>query len=247
MSEVSIKKRPSFREILDDQDTQQKLNVAITLVLEVYRVLMGAMLVLFVPQNCDGQICSLTDNFDRNDGGLTKSAFGLNMLTVLSFLILYKIEVSREHRMIEYLNVNSELPRDNDAVEEALLKLEPSKKEELWRLDGHYQKAGYFCMAAFGLNSIISLIVIFSNYLDDKTLTVLITNVLFLSMKIKDVFAVVNTEKNVFLSSYLTRKIQFNDIDPDHLPKNIETVIEMTDDYSKIPPAPPVTPEDTNV
>lgn len=239
MAEETIQKRPSFREIMDDQDTQQKLNVALTLVLEVYRVLMGAMLVLFVPQNCGGEICSLSDNFDRDDGGLTKSAFGLNMLTVLSFLILYKIEVSREHRMIDYLNVNPELPRDNDAVEEALLKLEPAKKEELWRLDGHYKKAGYFCMGAFGFNGIVSLIVIFSNYLDDKTLTVLITNVLFLSMKIKDVFAVVNTEKNVFLSSYLTRKIQFNDIDPDHIPKD---ALLLNDAEAQIPPPPPATP-----
>ena len=104
MSDKTLEKRPSFREMMNDQDTQQKLNVALTLVLEVYRVLMGAMLVLFVPQNCGGEICSLSDNFDRNDGGLTKSAFAFNMLTVLSFLILYKIEVSREHRMIEYLN-----------------------------------------------------------------------------------------------------------------------------------------------
>jgi hypothetical protein len=227
MSEKALEKRPSFRDMLKDQDTQQKLNVALTLVLEVYRVLMGAMLVLFVPQNCNGQICSLSDNFDRNDGGITKAAFALNMLTVSSFLVLYKIEVSRENRMIDYLNVNPELPRDNEAVEEALLKLDPTKKEEIWKLDGHYQKAGYFCMGAFGLNSVISLLVIFSNYLDDKTLTVLITNLLFLSMKIKDVFAVVNTDKNIFLSSYLTRKIQFNDIDPDHLPKQIEQIDDI--------------------
>lgn len=242
MSEKALEKQPSFRDMLKDQDTQQKLNVALTLVLEVYRVLMGAMLVLFVPQNCNGQICSLSDNFDRDDGGLTKSAFALNMLTVTSFLVLYKIEVSRENRMIDYLNVNPELPRDNEAVEEALLKLDPSKKEEIWKLDGHYQKAGYFCMGAFGLNSVVSLIVIFSNYLDDKTLTVLITNLLFLSMKIKDVFAVVNTEKNVFLSSYLTRKIQFNDIDPDHLPKIEDSKVELN-----TPSAPPITDLSLNV
>ena len=244
MSEKALEKRPSFRELMEDQDTQQKLNVALTLVLEVYRVLMGAMLVLFVPQNCNGQICSLSDNFDRDDGGVTKAAFGLNMLTVISFLVLYKIEVSRENRMIDYLNVNPELPRDNDAVEEALLKLDTDKKNEIWKLDGHYQKAGYFCMGAFGLNSIISLFVIFTNYLDDKTLTVLITNLLFLSMKIKDVFAVVNTDKNIFLSSYLTRKIQFNDIDPDHLPKQIEDIESANDtnntNDNSIPLPPPL-------
>ena len=229
MEDTSPPKSPSFREMLQDQDTQQKLNVTIAVVLEIYRVLMGAMLVLFVPQNCDGQICTLSDNFNRNDGGLTKGAFGLNMLTVVAFLFLYKFEVSRENKMIDYLNVNSEKPRDNEAVEEALQLLASSKKEELWRLDSHYQKAGYFCMGAFGLNSIISLVVIFNNYLSDKTITVLITNLLFLSFKIKDVFAVVNTEKSIFLSSYLTRKIQFNDVDPDHIYTALCSDIESAD------------------
>ena len=226
MQDTSPPKSPSFREMLQDQDTQQKINVTIAVVLEIYRVLMGAMLVLFVPQNCDGQICTLSDNFNRDDGGLTKGAFGLNMLTVVAFLFLYKFEVSRENKMIDYLNVNSEKPRDNEAVEEALLLLESSKKEELWLLDSRYQKAGYFCMGAFGLNSILSLFVIFNNYLSDKTITVVITNLLFLSFKIKDVFAVVNTEKSIFLSSYLTRKIQFNDVDPDHIYTALCTDIE---------------------
>ena len=39
----AVEKRPSFREMLDDQDVQQKLTVATTLALEVYRVLMGVL------------------------------------------------------------------------------------------------------------------------------------------------------------------------------------------------------------
>lgn len=206
-----------FSKLLSDQDAKQKMNVMFTLLLEVYRVLMGAMLIVFIPQDCHGEICSLSENVNRDDGGVTKSAFALNLFTLLSFLILYKIEVSRENKMIDYLHVNGEKPRDNDAVKEALELLNPVKKEEIWKLDDHYQKAGYFCMFAFGTNSIISTYVIGTNYLNDKTLTALLTNLLFMGFKIYDVFAVVNTEKNVFLSSYLTKKIQFNDIDPDHI------------------------------
>ena len=44
------KKRPSIMEVIKEkqnsQDFNQKLNVAITLILEIYRVLMGALLVL---------------------------------------------------------------------------------------------------------------------------------------------------------------------------------------------------------
>tara|TARA_Y100000591_G_C21566064_1_gene561014 strand:+ start:18 stop:695 length:678 start_codon:yes stop_codon:yes gene_type:complete len=206
-----------FSKLLNDQDAKQKMNVMITLLLEIYRVLMGAMLIVFIPQDCDGEICSLSQNVNRDDGGVTKSAFALNLFTLLSFLILYKIEVSRENKMIDYLHVNEEKPRDNDSVKEALELLNPVKKEEIWKLDDYYKKAGYFSMFAFGTNGIISTYVIGVNYLNDKTLTALITNLLFMGFKIYDVFAVVNTEKNVFLSSYLTKKIQFNDIDPDHI------------------------------
>jgi hypothetical protein len=46
-------KRPSFLDMIkekqNDQDFKQKLSVASTLALEIYRVLMGAFLVVFVP------------------------------------------------------------------------------------------------------------------------------------------------------------------------------------------------------
>mgnify|MGYP001361918823 CR=1 FL=1 len=53
------------------------------------------------------------------------------------------------------------------------------------------------------------------NYLDNKTITVYVTNVMFLAFKISDSYAVVNTDTNEFLSAYLSTKIQFNDVDPD--------------------------------
>lgn len=238
---TDIEKEESFMESMQDQDSKQKMTVFATLVLEVYRVLMGAMLIIFVPQSCDGQICSISDNFNRDDYGVTKSAFAFNLLTLSSFLFLYKIEVTRENKMIEYLNVNPEKSRDNDSVEESLVLLDKSKKEEIWKLDGDYKNAGYFCMGTFSINSIISLVVILQNYLNDKTFTVLLTNLLFLSLKINDVFTVVNTEKNIFLSSYLTRKIQYNDIDPDHIdksPTDIETSSDQKTDYAILPPTP---------
>ena len=239
---TDIEKKQSFMDSMQDQDVKQKMTVFATLLLEVYRVLMGAMLIIFVPQSCDGQICTMTDNFNRDDSGVTKSAFAINLLTLSSFLYLYKIEVTRENKMIEYLNVNPEKSRDNDSVEESLVLLDKSKKEEIWKLDGDYKKAGYFCMGTFSINSIISLVVIFQNYLNDKTFTVLLTNLLFLSLKINDVFTVVNTEKNIFLSSYLTRKIQYNDIDPDHIGKpdqDIESPAPSDETVSSLPPPPP--------
>ena len=80
------------------------MNVANTLVLELYRVLMGSLLILFVPQKCGDEMCTLNENMERNL--IARIGFGLNMLTLLSSCIMYYIEVNREHAMIDNLHVN---------------------------------------------------------------------------------------------------------------------------------------------
>ena len=219
-------KRGSFYEdmkaMTSDQDFAQKMNVSATLVLEFYRVLMGSLLIVFVPQQCGENICSLSENMERDD--ISRAAFGFNILTLFSFLIMYYIEVKRENLMIDNLHVNPELPRDDEAVEEQIADLVDEVKEKIWKLDQNYTLAGYFSMASFSANAVISSIPIFSNYLDDKTATVLLTNLLFMGSKLNDVFSIVNTDKNIFFSAYLKRKVQFNDIDPDAPRKTIKDV-----------------------
>lgn len=219
MENTASEKRTSVFEDIDeltqDQDCKQKMNVATALILEFYRVLMGSLLLLFVPQDCDGEICSLSDNVNRDDGGVSKAAFAANLLTLASFLYMYKIEVQRENSLIDYLHVNPDKARSNEAVEEALESLPLEIKNKIWEFDKKYMISGYVSMGAFSLNAVISTIVILQNYLNDKTATALLTNVLFMGMKLNDVYSTVHTDKNIFLSAYLTRKIQFNDVDPD--------------------------------
>ena len=213
-------KRPSImdmiREKQNDQDFNQKLNVAITLVMELFKVLMGAFLVVFVPQKCGDGICSISQNINRDDD-LSKSAISFNVITALSFLALYFVEVKREGKMISYLEVNRFTPVDNESVGKALEKLSSAKKQNIWDYDGYYQKAGYTTTAAFIINAILSIIVLHENYLDSKTVTVFLTNVLLMGLKVADVFSTVNTKKNVFYSAYLKNKVQFNDVDPDKI------------------------------
>lgn len=197
-----------------DQDFMQRINVATILVLEIYRVLTGAFLILFVPQKCDEEVCSISQNIYRDDI-ISQTALAFNSATMLLFLFLYYIEVKRENKMINYLEVNFFKPRDNASVEKALVQLEPSKKQIIWNYDNMYQKVGYSCTLFYVLNAIISSIVIYSYYLDSKTITVYLTNVLFMGFKVKDVYTIVNTEKNIFYSAYLKNRVQFNDVDPD--------------------------------
>ena len=118
-----VQKRTSImdkiKEKQNDQDFQQKLGVGTTLILEIYRVLMGALLIAFVPQNCNGQICSMSENLTRDDVMAT-TAVVTNFTTLGAFLILYFIEVKRENKMINYLEVNRFTPVDNESVGECL-------------------------------------------------------------------------------------------------------------------------------
>jgi len=142
----SQNKRPSImdkiKEKQNDQDFQQKVNVASTLLLEIYRVLMGAFLVVFVPQKCDDTICSMNQNINRDDI-LSQVTMAFNAVTMLTFLFLYFVEVKRENKLINYLEVNRFTPVDNESVGEALEKLSTVKKESILKLDKYYQKAGY--------------------------------------------------------------------------------------------------------
>jgi len=202
-----------------DQDFNQRVNVASTLMLELYRVLMGAFLVIFVPQNCDDTVCSIDENIDRSDV-LSRIALSFNAFTFLAFLALYAIEVKRENTLITYLEVNKFNSGDDVSVGEALQKLDPIKKDLILNFDQYYQKVGYSCSGIFIANSVLSSIVVYSNYLDSKTITVYLTNLLFMSLKVYDVYNTVNTKPNIFYSAYMKNKIQFNDVDPD---KKIDT------------------------
>ena len=237
ISTSNSQKRPSIidqiKEKTKDQDFQQRMNVASTLLLEIYRVLMGAFLVIFVPQKCGDNICSLSENINREDG-LAKTAIGFNAITMFTFLMLYFVEVKRENKLINYLEVNRFTPVDNDYVGEALQKLATEKKQSIWNYDGYYQTAGYISTGSFILNAIFSSIVIMNHYFDSKTITVLLTNLLFMGLKVSDVYSTVNTKKNVFYSAYLKNKVQFNDVDPDKIMLKSTQVEELHEDIVSI-------------
>jgi len=164
---------------------------------------------------------------------------GFNAFTMLAFLGLYFVEVKRENKLINYLEVNRFTPVDNESVGESLEKLSTMKKQNILDYDGYYQKAGYFSTGSFIINAVLSSIVVYSHYLDNKTLTVYLTNLLFMGMKVVDVYSTVNTKKNIFYSAYLKNKVQFNDVDPDKIQlednDNSPLVEELSDSNESLP------------
>jgi len=237
VEKVSIIKQ--IQDFISDQDNNQKINVAISVALELYRVLVSSLLILFVPQDCDGHLCTLTENMETNSQIYTTGLF-FNFATMFVFLMMYTLEVKRENRLITYLDVNKSMASDNDSVGQVLQKLPSEKRNSILTLDVYYQKVAYVAMGAFVINSIISGIVVYQYSLGNQTTTTIITNILFMVSKMSDVYLTVNTDKNVFYSAYLKGKIQYNDVDPDKIKlielhplndiesQNLQTPVEET-------------------
>jgi hypothetical protein len=199
---------------INDQDFQQRIGFIPLVAVELYRVLVSSLLVLFVPQKCNDHVCSLSENMVW-ENHLYNAGLVVNFITLFSFLSLYYCEVKRENRLIAYLDVNMKVPCDNDSVGKVLELLPLEKRNNILHLDKWYQRAAYSSILLFMLNTILSGFVVFDYYLDNQTTSTYITNILFMVTKLGDIYATANTEKNVFYSAYLKGKIQYNDVDPD--------------------------------
>jgi hypothetical protein len=221
---------------MSDQDFKQKTGVYSSLIMELYRVLMGSFLILFVPQKCGDNLCGITEQI--GSGVLLNDvAFGVNIFTFTLFICMYYTEVRRETTMIEYLHVNKELPSDAEAVGEALTRLSENKRQAILNWDHYYQYAGLAAGCGFIVNSGLSSAVIFDHYLDNKTLTVFITNLVFMALKLSETYTITNTKENIFLSAYLQNRVQYNDVDPDKILPEEDKILPEEDKTLPVEPS----------
>ena len=209
---------------VSNQDFTQKLNSSITSVLELYRVLMGSMLLMFVPQKCGDRSCGSTELMFTDAGAAYNANYVINFFTIASFLLLYVFEFRREHKMIDYLDVNPKFASDNTSVGNALMLLPENRRNIILSLDHNYQRATYLSMFFFILNTIFSGCSVYDRYLDSKTSSVFFTNIIFLATKLIDAHGLANTETNIFYSAYLKNRVQYNYVDPDKIADTASTI-----------------------
>ena len=217
---VTIPEPTGFMATLQDQDFQQRSGVTVTVLLELYRVLIASFLILFVPQKCVDSpdssayhVCSISENAQLGEDHLYNAGFSFNCITLAAFLMMYFAETKREGKLIAYLDVNPKCKTDNDSVGEVLARLPIERSKTILFYDSLYQKTGYFALTCFVVNTVLSGVVVYKYYLDDKTTSTFITSVLFMITKMGDVYSTVKTDKNIFYSAYLKGKVQYNDLD----------------------------------
>jgi hypothetical protein len=203
---------------ITSQDFQQITNMVISVSIELYRVMVSSLLLLFIPQSCGDAICTLSDNMNETDKQY-KIGFIINWITVSAFILMYITEIRREAKLIKLLEVNNTISTDNESVRKRIQIFQEYKKEQLFQVDKHYQYASIFVTFVFIANTAYSWKVIYVRTLGNQTLLNFVTNILFMVSKLTNVVGIINTEKNVFFSAYLNTKVQFNDIDPREVAK----------------------------
>jgi hypothetical protein len=225
-----------IQQTLENQDFMQRVSMTTNVIVEIYRMLVSTLLILFVPQDCDGHLCTLKENLVWQDH-VYNTSLTFNFITLFAFITLYGVEIVRENRMISYLEVNPKNPRDNTSVATVLENLPASYHKDIYTVDYIYQKASYACLLTFMINTILSGITIYKYNYGNQTTTTFITNVLFMTTKVYSTYYIANTDKSIFYSAYLYDRVQYNDIDPNiksDIEKGVLSSIQQPNHYTQL-------------
>jgi hypothetical protein len=209
----------TINKLANDQDTMQRMNVSIQVLLEMYRVITSSLLILFVPQICDDHICSTTENLVW-ETSTYNTALCFNFISMAFLANMYYLELVRENRLIKYLSINTNLANDNEEVGKQLQLLSSTKQNKIFNINKNYKISAYIALGIYVLNVMLSAAAVNKYYAGSQTTSTFVTYVLFIATKFASVKTIISTDKNIFYSAYILSKVQFNDVDPDCITKS---------------------------
>lgn len=209
----------SINKLANDQDTMQRMNVSIQVLLEIYRVITSSLLILFVPQICDDHICTTTENLVW-ETSTYNTALCFNFISMAFLVNMYYLELVRENRLIKYLSINPNVTNDNEEIGKRLEILSSTKQNKIFKINKNYKLSAYIALSIYVLNVMLSAAAVNKYYAGSQTTSTFVTYVLFIATKFASVKTIVSTDKNIFYSAYILSKVQFNDVDPDCITKS---------------------------
>ena len=200
-----------------NNDLKEKIKIGALFVFQSYKVIMGSLLTLFVPQECpesETNICSLKDNINKHDDTFHNVALGFNVLCVLLFFSTYYIELKREHWCVENLDINHDFP-DNHLDD--IIDKKPELKLQLRKHNSRYFKSIVLTSSVYSVNLVLSSIVIYKNYVGIQAVTSYLSYVALILLKIyNSLYISLDSLKNdKALSGYITEFSSFNVFDED--------------------------------
>lgn len=199
-----------------DVDNKERIKVCILFLLQSYKVIMGSMLLLFVPRQCGDTVCTVQQNLVTDDT-LNKAALGFNYASIAFFLLTYIIELRRENFCVHNFDIDHDVGDNNLAI---ILKDKPTLLKSLHyhnKLYNNITKATFF---VYLINFILSNIVLYN---DETFWTIGLapysSYIILILMKLYNCYYISShsIDNDKALSAYMTEFSSFNVIDYDML------------------------------
>ena len=202
-------------------DSKQRITTTLLMFLEFYKILMATFLVLFVPQKCEYEVCTVTENFLKRDP-VHFAALISNFITFSSVLNFYMVEIKRENWCIQYLDIDISKP--NDYLDNEI-EAYPKYKKQMNLLNKRYLKSMYISSTLLVINFGLSGTAVGFDYVGTNTVTTMLSFFLLISSKLYSAY-VTGTEsvkKERALSAYMKTAKTYNTIDEDYRIADINT------------------------
>jgi len=217
---ISKEELELVKRVATDQDTAQRVTAISSIAIELYRVLVSSLLIIFVPQMCgsgtdDEHVCSFAENMESDGWVFYQATLVINFITLGTFCTMYYLEARRENYLINHFDVDPRLPTDNESIGKQIALVPQASRDKLFRIISHYRRFVYLALGMFCLNAVLSGIILSYYQLGSQTFSVFVTNILFMVTKMNDIHKIGSAEKNIFLSAYIKIKLQYNSLDPD--------------------------------
>ena len=201
-----------------DHDITQRIKVGLIFFLQFYKISTGTMLSLFVPQSCGDHVCSLTENYKKEDI-YHEIAIYFNMFSMFVFFSCYIIELFREEWCVKYLDI------DNNKSDNNLRKIieeYPKLNKRMDKINILYYYSFIFNSFIYFLNLILTVKVLNDYYYNSATLSCFTSFVLLVLMKLYNSLTVAyqSVHNDKMTSAYVNEFVSYNVMDADFLEKN---------------------------
>lgn len=208
-------------------DNRQRLLTVVLLLSELYRVLMGTCLGIFVPHACGEEACSVLYNIKDNKTLLHQATLGINLASLFVFLTLYGFETYRENWCIKYLDMDKTKSPINLDTE---IEFYPEIKRKMHLLNEKYKIITFICSGSQIINITISSVDIGYNWLGFTSLTPLLSYIFLIFLKLSGTYTIAtkSLKKERALSAYIKSSKIYNTIDADHKKTDIQLPVLYT-------------------
>ena len=198
-----------------DTDLKQRVKVCGIFFLQVYKVMTGTMLSLFLPQNCGDKMCTLTENYENSEV-YHSIVFYWNCLSALTFFCYYMIELRREEWCVKYLDIDNNYP--DNSLKQIIVK-EKTLDIKMDKLNKYYYDILLCTSITYFINMLLTIKMIYDNYHSNSTISCFMSFSLLVLMKLYNSWNVAyqSVKNDKMMSAFMNEFVSFNVLDEDYL------------------------------